>query len=656
MREWNFVRNDALGLRSEKITVGSNRKVWWKCSVGHEWEMSPVTRYTTGQQCPYCRHKRVLLGFNDLITLYPEVARDWDAEANRPLCVTDVIRGSIKKVHWVCSVCGHKWMMRVRDRTLKGSGCPECAKKKRAAKRIQTVISKRGCFDDVELLRDWDYTKNMLAPERFAKVSNKSVHWKCHVCGYEWKAKISNRVHGRGCPACSGKAVHEGRNDLGTTDPDLAKEWHPTKNGALMPSDVTRGCNKKVWWKCPIGHEYQATPNHRTSSKTGCPVCYSGRQTSFAEQAIFFYLKKVFPDTINRYRPEFLGKMELDIYIPSLRLGIEYDGEAWHRKDKKEREQRKCALCHQHGIKLWRIKERADSADDWISFEQNSYDYACHMDNLYRTKTLNKFIPMFLHEVAWRCGIRTHRISVDVERDRMNIRNYMQPLSRNSIAETFPAVAKEWHPTRNGMLKPEMFTRGSDHKAWWGCPTCGHEYEASILHRTDGTGCPKCKKGFVDNYRRNRIAKVGCLTDEKLLVEWNFGRNKITPQEVSPGCSDKVWWRCSKCGYEWEAKVSNRTHGRGCPCCANRVVVKGKNDLATLYPQLCNEWDYERNGGLKPEGVVPGSNRRIWWKCSKCGYEYQASPNRRTSQGSGCRKCADKEIWVIRRRKMNQSD
>ena len=74
-----------------------------------------------------------------------------------------------------------------------------------------------------------------------------------------------------------------------------------------------------------------------------------------------------------------------------------------------------------------------------------------------------------------------------------------------------------------------------------------------------------------------------------------------------------------------------------------------ENDLYTLNPILAQEWDYERNGGLTPDLVVPGHNTKVWWKCSTCGQSSQAPPCRRALQDSGCRKCADKNNWTIRR-------
>ena len=82
---------------------------------------------------------------------------------------------------------------------------------------------------------------------------------------------------------------------------ELSKEWDYERNGELLPQHVSYGMGKKVGWICPRGHKYEATILHR-SSGTNCPICNSGRQTSFAEQAIFYYIKNFFIVTFVFYK------------------------------------------------------------------------------------------------------------------------------------------------------------------------------------------------------------------------------------------------------------------------------------------------------------------------------------------------------------------
>ena len=122
------------------------------------------------------------------------------------------------------------------------------------------------------LSKQWHPTKNgNLTPNDVTTGSSKKVWWRCEK-GHEWEAKIANRTYlGRGCPFCSGRYSCDD-NSLQVLNPELSKQWHPTKNGNLTPDDVTTGSNKKVWWQCEKGHEWEAAIKNRALGR-GCPYC-----------------------------------------------------------------------------------------------------------------------------------------------------------------------------------------------------------------------------------------------------------------------------------------------------------------------------------------------------------------------------------------------
>lgn len=91
-------------------------------------------------------------------------------------------------------------------------------------------------------------------------------------CGHVANIAPSIYKNGNGCGICKGMQVQQGVNDLATTHPHLVKQWHPTKN-ELTLHDVTQGSNKKVWWKCEKGHEWEVSINKRTGEGNSCPYC-----------------------------------------------------------------------------------------------------------------------------------------------------------------------------------------------------------------------------------------------------------------------------------------------------------------------------------------------------------------------------------------------
>ena len=122
------------------------------------------------------------------------------------------------------------------------------------------------------LVKEWNFERNNgLTPMDVLPNSNKKVWWKCSK-GHEWQTTIANRNNGSRCPYCSGRYAVKGTNDLQTVNPTLAQEWNYEKNIGLSPMDVTPNSNKKVWWKCSKGHEWQATINNRNKGR-GCPQC-----------------------------------------------------------------------------------------------------------------------------------------------------------------------------------------------------------------------------------------------------------------------------------------------------------------------------------------------------------------------------------------------
>ncbi len=653
MKKWDWQKNEEIGLNPNILTCGSNKKAWWVCPKGHSFFSNICNVALENGSCPVCLNRTVVKGINDLESQYPQLLLDWNYEKNAGLDPSSISVGSYTKAYWKCHVCGYEWYRRVRDSVDAMVNCPVCVKKVRAEHRRLHLLEKSGGIVDEKLLLDWDYEKNELRPENVAPQSNKFAFWKCHVCGYEWTAKINNRSNGRGCPLCSNKTVVPGKNDLATTHPELAKEWHPTKNGDLKPTDVTYGCGKKVWWLCPNGHEYRTAVLHRTVGiGTGCPICCSGRQTSFAEQAIFFYVSKLFSDAINRFKSDALGNFELDIYIPSIKTAIEYDGMAFHKTDKHDREVRKYKKCQENGIKLIRLKEKLSEKDKYTA------DQILYAEETWVSENLNKVIADLIYRLPKQDDIEP-QINVNVLRDESEIRsNIIMFNYKKSLGNQYPRLVSEWNNEKNAPLSPFNVYPNTARAVWWKCSKCGETYQMRIEVKSRGGKCPFCETTPESRAKKRMdtlLNKNGSIVNPLLLNEWNYEKNEaLSPSMFTKNSKTSVWWKCSKCGYEWKARISNREHGRGCPKCAGRKLIPGYNDLKTANPKLLEEWDYEKNEGVDPSKTHCGSNTSVWWKCSKCGYEYKA-PIARRAAGSGCRKCADKANPELKRNAIIQN-
>lgn len=634
MKEWDWERNP--GLNPEDLLINSNKKAWWKCSkCGYSWETKIV--YRAGEDhtgCPACANKVLIQGFNDLATKFPKVAAEWHPIKNGDLTPKEVKATSHKKAWWICPH-KHEYEQAIQLRTTRGSGCPFCAGNKvwKGFNDLATTYPK--------IAKEWHPTKNgKLSPQNVIAGSQKKVWWVCPE-GHEYQQSLIKRTsRDYSCPICSGHKALAGYNDFATKYPEIAKEWHPTKNGTLKPSNVTFGSGKKVWWLCPNGHEYKASIHDRGTGGTNCPICSARQFTSFPEQAIFYYIKQIFPDASNRYKKIFGTSMEFDIYVPSAKVAIEYDGVHWHRTEEEhKRELKKYALCQKHNVILIRVKEI--SKQTW----NNVADKVYYLKKVKRTdfSQLENTISLILNDIKTLHGKTNFSIDINVLRDKNKIQDYLCTIE-NSLEKERPDVAVKWNYDKNGNLKPNMFSISSNEMVWWICPDCGHEWRSSInsMTREGRYGCAICAKSHArETFAKRIIKERGSLADTmpNLAKEWHPTKNgTLTPHDIVAGRNKPVWWLCSKCGYEWQALPSNRRKGIGCPCCSGRVPKPGVNDLETKFPEVAKEWCYKKNNPLMPKDVLPGSGRKVWWKCSNCGHIWQLVVNRKV-KGSKCPCC-----------------
>ena len=193
-------------------------------------------------------------------------------------------------------------------------------------------------------------------------------------------------------------------------------------------------------------------------------------------------------------------------------------------------------------------------------------------------------------------------------------------------------MVKQWHPTKNEDLTPFYVTANSGKKVWWKCEK-GHEWQAIIGDRNNGTGCPYCSGKRVSS--DNSLKKL----NPELAKQWHPTKNgDLLPTGVTASSNKKVWWKCKK-GHEWQAIIGSRSKGIGCPFCSNQRVCDD-NSLKKLNPELAKQWHPTKNGDLLPSGITAGSNKKVWWKCKK-GHEWEATICNR-SNGTSCPYCAGK--------------
>ena len=476
---------------------------------------------------------------------HQQLNQEWDEGKNAPLRFEEMTDGSSRIVWWRCTL-GHEWRARVSNR-VQGSNCPYCA----GRLPIPGETDLETCFP--EIAAQWHPTKNgKKRPCDFMSCSNKKAWWICGL-GHEWVAKINNRTTGgTNCPFCSGNRVIKGENDLETCFPEVAKEWHPVKNGDLRPSDVLPMSNQHVWWRCARQHEWRTKIYHRADG-TGCPYCMGLLPISGETD-----LATLYPHLAAEWHPTKNG----------VRKPSDFTGQSHH--------------------KAWWI---CDKGHEWqASIMSRANGRSCPFCN--GRKVL---------------------------------------VGYNDLASRIPALAGEWDYGANQAVTPETVTPHSNRTVWW-VGACGHRWKAKINHRANGTGCPYCNQ--------HRLIPEGtslAIRNPELAQQWDTEKNApVTPWDVTEFCNDRFWWVCER-GHRWSATVSNRSCGEKCPYCTHRTAISGENDLKTVNPELAAEWHTEKNGGKQPSDFLPMSNYKAWWQC-KAGHEWKAAICSR-SYGAGCPFC-----------------
>ena len=376
-----------------------------------------------------------------------------------------------------------------------------------------------------------------------------SINFKCS-CGIEHK-KTFRLLESCGafCKKCttinSVKKVKQKKQEkitvetsIVSTHPDIAKYWHPTKNGDLKPEQFTKGSHILVWWLCPVKdeckcpHEYETIIYNRINQ--GCPYC-SSKKICYHKS-----LASLHPEIAMQWHP---NKNYREDAI---------EGEYFPGNQKSPSE----------------ISTGSSDAYWWLCTKANCKENCEH--------------PWYT-----RVSVRT------LENCGCPFCSGRQVCVHNSIVHTDPHIAKLFHPTKNN-FSVETLSPKSNVKPWWLCPKkcnygCLHEWQTSVYHLTTDTACPCCsgQKHCVHN-------KIP-FTHPYLLSEWHPTKNdELSPNDISYKSHNKIWWQCLKNKkHIWETQIGIRTMGCGCPLCKNKTEAKLLDFIKKHYPDVFTQLKLE---------------------------------------------------------------
>lgn len=427
-----------------------------------------------------------------------------------------------------------------------------------------------------------------------------------------------------GCPFCARRAPLAGFNTLADSHPHLAAEWHPTLNRELRPEHILSGSSQKVAWLCPEGHSYRREPATRVRG-VGCGYC-SNHLVDPATNSMAVTHPALaadwHPTKNGRVTPDLVTAVSKQAFWWSCSLGHEIRQKASARVRRNG-----CTVCYgrTHHPSTSLLSTHPEIAALWHPSLNGS------------------LMPEHVgagsgRRVWWLCE-RGHVA------DRMVLLVVASPAcsqckdrashERDSMSSTHPAIAAEFHPTRNGALTAKTIPASTTRKLWWQCVK-GHEWQARGNRRASGAGrCLVCSNRRVVSGENDMAT-----THPQLALEFHPTKNApLTPSCVIVGTSQELWWRC-ELGHEWRAPGHRRARGRRCPDCA-RVCIAGFNDLPTTHPAIARDWDQDRNRQVSPTAVKATTQRKIWWLCPR-GHAERESVRVRVERGE-CATCNHNE-------------
>ena len=432
---------------------------------------------------------------------------------------------------------------------------------------------------------------------------------------------------------------------LADLHPDLAAQWHPTRNGDLLPSQLKPGSNKSFWWICERGsdHEWQAKVANRTILRTGCPVC-AGRKVVASN-----CLATLYPELAAQWHPTKNGDLTPDqVFGRTSRkvwwqCPVDVDHPAWLANPESRANGTGCPACGRHVVEAARRRPApGQSLADLHPEVASRWDQSQNGD-----LTPSDVRPKSHQEVHWRCDVaEDHRWTspiariVDSGAGGCPFCAGKRTSSTNSLlAEGDSALVSLWDSEKNGDLKPSDVTLKSKKRVWWSCPVAeDHRWRGAVGATRS---CPFCNPKSGKASSTNNFRDFG---PEDAVSQWDWAKNAGKgPEDVTLHSNKQIHWRCEVAeDHRWKATPNQRASGSACPFCDPRGGrPSSTNNLRDHGPaEVVAEWDYEANGGMRPEDFNRSSGKAVFWQCSvDPQHRWRAKIDNRV-KGRGCPECA----------------
>jgi predicted metal-binding protein len=472
------------------------------------------------------------------------------------------------------------------------------------------------------------------------------VWWQCDQ-GHEWFVPPVGRLRGEQCRECANRLGAVKRytpkpgESLLDLYPEIAADWHPTKNAPVTAADVNAGAKTRRWWKCrTCGWEWRTDPDHRTRSKRGCPGC--------ARAKLSRDKSKPGPgESLAEKLPELAAEWHPTLNAPHTPFDVRPRGKAfvWWQ----------CRFGH-----VWRAKvaPRAvgigcpDCSIVGVSERESRLKFELGAAGLPVDVDPARIVVKGRRPVRADIVMSSLRLVVEFDGS-----YYHATKARADRNQTAALEAAGWTVLRvrelplSSLGGNEVFVTSTEtikslaRKVLEALAAIGHPASCLSEYLSDpDTWGDRAADTALNKYRSRSLASEHPELAKQFDLEAN---HPITPDAVPPGTMNVYGWKCDVCGYKWRASVNQRLAPRGCKPCgvkrraAARTLPTPGSSFADLYPEVAKEWHPTRNEGLTADQVAPASNKVVWWQCAR-GHEWPARIASRREFGR-CGECPKSE-------------
>jgi Probable Zinc-ribbon domain len=500
-----------------------------------------------------------------------------------------------------------------------------------------------------------------------------------------------------GCTIEQALGLIKRTDSLQSEYPDLATQWHPTKNAPLAADAVTPGSGQKVWWLCRRGHEWKAVINSRARGM-GCPYCAGQRPTADRN------LATKYPELAEEWDWEKNPQKGPEDFTPRSSEKLWWvckKGHSWQAticNRTRDYEGRGCPYCSNQKLGAdnslaqvrpdiaegWHLEKNAPLTPNnvvagghrkvwWICKHGHEWQApigrrvitgsGCPKCSLQTSRieiaVYSELVALF-DDIVWRekiagheCDVYlpSHHIGVELDGAYWHSRRPDRELAKSAA---FEAAGIQLFRMREDGL-PLLSERDIRFKFSDGEFHVISRLVSSMLEHALLPG-PQCEKlrdyvngpGLVnEKLYREMVATLPApppgqsFADKQpdIAKEWAYDLNApLSPEHFRHKANKKVWWRCER-GHTWRVSINSRTQqGTGCAACPRDPIrAAADRNLTVTSPELASEWHPIRNANIHPKDVFPKSNQKFWWQCSK-GHEWLAAVCSRAA-GSGCPYC-----------------